>query len=146
MNSVLSVKEFNNYKVEFTITKRINSAIDMLTFHEKCNTEQETDGEYDVFERELCDALQPYNVHFSVEIKYYRGVEDVIVEIRVVITQRGENPEKPISIKDERIVGTILVHLFKHFGFSTTTYGYDRVVLNEEDYGRDMKKLTIFAK
>ena len=146
MNSVLSVKEFNNYNVAFTITKRISSAIDMLTFHEKCNTEQETDGEFNVFERELSDALQPYNVFCSFHIKYYRGVEDVIVEINVCITQREENPEKTVSLKDEQIVGTLLVHLFKHFGFSTKSYGYDRVVLNEEGYGRDMKKLTIFAK
>lgn len=147
MNNVLSVKEFYDYKVEFTITKRISSAIDMLTFKEKCNTEQETDGEFNVFERHLLTALQPYNVFCNFNIEYYRGVEDVIVEINVCIIQRGKDlPEKPISLKDERIVGTVLVHLFKHFGLTTDSYGYDRVVLHEEGYGRDMKKLTIFAK
>jgi hypothetical protein len=146
MSNVLSVTEFYDHKVSFTITKRISNAIDMLTFHEKCNTEQETDGEFNVFEQDLYKALEPYNVFFNVHIKYYRGVEDVIVEISVFINQRGENPEKPVPIKDERIVGTVLVHLFKHFGLSTNNYAHNRVVLNEEDYGKDMKKLTIFAK
>ena len=146
MNNVLSVKEFYDYRVAFTITKRISSAIDMLTFHEKCNTEQETDGEFDLFHRELSEALEPYNVFYNVDIGYFKGVEDVIVQIGVFINQRGENPEKTVSLKDEQIVGTLLVHLFKHFGFSTESYGYNRVVLNEEGYGRDMKKLTIFAK
>lgn len=147
MNNVLSVKEFYDYKVEFTITKRISSAIDMLTFEEKCHKEQETHGEFDLFTLDLHKALEPYNVFLTIGVNYYRGVKDVIAEISVLISQRGKDlPEKPISLKDERIVGTVLVHLFKHFEFSTDFYAQDRVVLYEEGYGRDMKKLTIFAR
>lgn len=147
MNNVLSVKKFGDHEIEFIITKRISSAIDMLTFKEKCHREQETYGSFDFFEQDLQKALEPYNVFFTIGVNYYRGVEDVIVEILVIMTQRGKNlPEKPISLKDERVVGTVLVHLFKHFEFSADNYAYNRIVLNEQGLGREMKKLTIFAK
>jgi len=143
---VLRVEKFEDYKVSLTLTTRIVTAIDMLYYNEKFHTEQETEGPWNTFFRELSGYLSPYEVGYDILCEYFKGAHDVILEIRVDILERA-NRQNKTPLNGELIAGTLLTHLFKHLEFRTTWYGRKQVVLFDQDWSaRELKGLTLFAK
>lgn len=142
---VLKVKEFYDYEVSLTLTTRIDTAIDMLDYNEKFHTEQETEGPWNKFLSELSGYLSPYEVGYKIRREYFKGADDVILEIRVDIWKHKDRQNKT-PLNGEHIVGTLLTHLFKHLEFHTY-YCERQVVLFDVDWSaRELKALTLFAK
>jgi len=130
---VLKVEKFEDYKVSLTLTTRIVTAIDMLYYNEKFHTEQETEGPWNTFFRELSEYLSPYEVGYDILCEYFKGVDDVILEIRVDLWKHADRQNKT-PLNGEHIAGTLLTHLFKHLEFRTNWSA------------RELKGLTLFAK
>jgi len=91
---VLKVEKFEDYKVSLTLTTRIVTAIDMLYYNEKFHTEQETEGPWNTFFRELSEYLSPYEVGYDILCEYFKGVDDVILEIRVDLWKHADRQNK----------------------------------------------------
>jgi len=143
---VLRVEKFDKYEVSLTLTTRIVAAIDMLYYTQKFHTEQETEGLWDTFLGDLSEYLRPYGVGYDIGHEYFKGAHDVILEIRVDISELA-NRQNKTPLNSEHIAGTLLTHLFKHLEFRTYLYGRKQVVIFDENWcARELKGLTLFAK
>jgi len=143
-DSIFFVQQFEPHSVELKLTSRIKTAIDMLDITSKFHTEQETDGVFDTFREQLRGALRPYDVIFTICPEYFKGVDDVILEININIIEVN-NRASNVPLDSEQITGTLLNSLFHHLELNSSRYSYRNVVLFENWKSQDIKALTIFG-
>lgn len=101
-----------NKNIQFIIRGRLTSAIEMLNFHLKLEVQQETEGVWDVFLMSIRDLLNPSSIIFNAEVEFFKGVSDVIYELRVILI--GED------LLSEKHLGSVLVAYYDYFNFSSS--------------------------
>ena len=142
MNTSVVIKTFSSYDVEFEFSMRVSTAKDMLFITQRCNTEQETNGEFGDFLNEVWDFLKPLKVDFHLFPEYYVGPSDVIVTLRGYVNSfKGCELEKE-DIKGERILGTVLLEIVKHFEIPK----YYLRLSSESHNFSTFKNLLVFSK
>lgn len=91
-----------NSELKVKFTTRVKSAVHMLELTEKFRTEQETEGPWQEFQEKLTFE----NFHGYVNYEFFKGVNDVILELTVsMFTNEGYTEHK---VSSEQIAGTIL--------------------------------------
>lgn len=111
--SSIKLDQWYEHTVEATLSWREKTAIGMLVLMEKLRTEQETEGPWDKFRYELSDSIP--DVHINMQCEFFKGVSDVIVEMKIIFFQKDKITN--VNIKSEKIAGTIFQSLFEYFGF-----------------------------
>ena len=142
MNTSVTIKTYSSYDVEFEFSMRVSTARGMLFITQKCNTEQETRGEFGDFLDGVWEFLNPLNVDFHLFPEYYVGPSDVIVTLRgYVNSSKGCELDKK-DIKGERILGTVLLEIVKHFDIPKY---YLRLSSESHDFST-FENLLVFSK
>lgn len=119
-------------------TTRLTTAMEMLDLEEKLHTEQETAGVWDTFVTGMYDAMEPYNVRADFRIEYFKGCNDVIFELTVIIQAlEGCKHDR----HSEQIAGTILEGLCNHMGW----VDYYKPKLADSFDSRNYKNLAVFS-
>ena len=91
-----------NSKLKVKFTTRVKSAVYMLELTEKFRTEQETEGPWQEFQEKLTFE----NFHGHVSYEFFKGVNDVILELTIsMLTNEGYTEHK---VSSEHVAGTIL--------------------------------------
>lgn len=139
MSTTIQFKEDRNSLVA-TITGRIVTAIEMLDFESKLEVQQETTGVWTAFQEDLNDSLKQYQVYIHFQVEYFKGHNDVIFEVKMLLNPMIDRESKE-PIESEKILGTILKSLFIHFGWS----GWNIPKLIGDEYNnRQFKDLIVF--
>lgn len=112
MNVTVSIKDNWNHSATVVFTTRIKSAIDMLDITNKLDTQQETKGVWDVFQEELYEVMNHYEVTHGIELEFFKGYQDVIFELRLHISTKSDCKH---NIASEQIAGTLITSIVKHF-------------------------------
>lgn len=117
MKTSIEIIECYDYSIKTKISCRISSAKDMLHIERRLETQQETQGLWDVFFEDMHEALSPYNLLFSIQTEYLIGSADVIFEIDTELFKKKDVTYKE-ELLSEEIAGAFYRSLFEHFGFN----------------------------
>lgn len=142
MNTSVTIKTYSSYDVEFEFSMRVSTAKDMLFITQRCNTEQETRGEFGDFLDGVWEFLHPLKVDFHLFPEYYVGPSDVIVTLKGYVNSSRGCELKREDINGERVLGTVLLEVAKHFEISKY---YLRLSSESHDFST-FKNLLVFSK
>lgn len=143
MRSTLTVTDFYDYKVEITLATRLTTAVETLEYQDKFAVERQMETPWSKLLDEIYDYLRPYEVSCYTVIEYFKGISDVLVEIRVSLSaDQNRKSEEPVN--SEKIAGTVFATLFKHLEIDQSSYSAPKLIC-ERYQERDVKALTVFA-
>ena len=111
MNITNISKGYNNYT--FKLTERLTTARDTYDTMLKLNTEQETEGEFNILISNLNDISKDKDFEIYVHSDMFPGREDVILELNVTISL-GKTTDVN-DIDNELVLGSILKEIKQHF-------------------------------
>lgn len=123
MRTTFTVLESYNTSFVGVLSMRLRTAMEMFDFQSKTHSHSEYQGCWDIFLDELGDLLKDKSVNVDFSFEHYKGVSDMIVEVKVFIRQK-DNETEIHDIYSEQISGTVLQELFNHFelrGWKTPT-------------------------
>lgn len=144
--NLINFEKFYSSEIVAVITARVSNAVDMLDYVDKFNCEQETEGVWQQFTRQLQDTLEEYEVTCSIDYKYFKSFDDVIIQIEVSIFE-NRNRDCKVTIRDEKIAGTVFSSLFKYLDMSTSFGSAKNLVhLVDDCHTKDAKKLLAFQR
>lgn len=125
--------------VEIIFETRISTAVQMLHYTEKLHSDREGYGAWDDFTVNMHDALSLFDVRTDFRPQYFKGHNDVIFEISVII-QPGK--DCPHEIHDEKIAGTVLTALCNHLGWTD----WNKPTLKQSWQSFVFKHLAVFKE
>lgn len=143
MRSTLTVKDFYHHTVEITLATRLTTAVETIEYQSKFAVERETETPWSSLLDEIYDYLKPYEVSCYTAIEYFKGISDVLVEVRVsLLSDQDRESKEPVN--SEKIAGTVFATLFKHLGIGQNSFSAPKLIC-ERYQERDVKALTVFA-
>lgn len=143
MRSTLTVTHFYDYKVEITLATRLTTAVEALEYQDKFAVEREMETSWSSLLDEIYDYLKPYEVGFYTAVEYFKGISDVLVEVRVsLLPDQSRKSKEPVN--SEKITGTVFATLFKHLEIDQGSFSAPKLVC-ERYQEREVKALTVFA-
>lgn len=140
MRTTVTVKHYGAQDVEFEFLARVESAKDMLVITRKSNTEQETEGHFDVLMSKLYDFLSEKNINYHLRVEYFPGISDVFVSIKGFIDANKDCTYSEADLRGELISGTVLLEIAQHYEFDT----YSTQLSSESDNYKQLKELMVF--
>jgi hypothetical protein len=109
---IVKLEDKRSDKQVLKFTTRIDSAVDMLDLTNKLRTEQETEGPWD----EFISKLKLPVAYATVSTEFFRGISDIIFEVRMVINTDKDVSHK-VNLLSEEIAGTFIRELKEYMGW-----------------------------
>ena len=123
-----------------TVSYRISGAKEMLYLKDQLNTEQETKGPFNVLMGTCLNFLEPQKIGLSVIPEFFLGINDVIFELQIILSNYEGSK---VDLVSEQILTTVLMEIWKHFDWSTYKYGWE---VNDYSNNSDFAKLLPLEK
>ena len=142
--STLKINKWYDYAIEATLIWRESTALGMLELMNKLRQEQETEGPYDEFLSRISCNMQDYNVFTNFSIEMFKGISDVIVEMKIAVFPKDKQQKGGEPIQSEKVAGTIFKEVFDYFGF--VRWNSPTVISDSGFDEKEVKALLAFKK
>lgn len=106
------IAKCNGNNRDFTFSTRVCTAVEMLDLELMMDSREETRGTWDMFMEDMAERMNALDVNFDIRPEYFKGINDVIFELRVHM-HAGQDCK--VDLDSEQVAGTMLSGICKHF-------------------------------